>query len=173
MRKIRIGGLLLGCLLAPLQAHADPDCRAILLHDVKAFGGSEISEKAGSIIDFIHLENVNDDGSPETYAVHGGSFYKASDIKLLNCHINKKRNDDGKGFSYDTVLDDTPENAAEILRSTIESKLSALGLCSACASNAAQSYLNPQDSACKRAVKSILDGDTELVSILNGSEICN
>ena len=157
------------------SASADENCRAVLTRNISPdtdhFDGIYDAKK-GSLVEYIHLQSINDDGSPHTFAVHGGGTYPADAIKLLNCHIERRKTDDGLGFKYDTYLDDTPENAKEILRASVEGQLLALGVDEADASNASESYISHDGTACAQAVKSILAGNREMASVITGTQIC-
>ncbi|MFB9941584.1 hypothetical protein [Gluconobacter oxydans] len=162
-------------LIACQDARADQNCRAVLTRDIGSntdhFDGIEDTKK-GSVVEYIHLQSINDDGSPQTFAVHGGGIYPADAVKLLNCHIERHKTSDGLGFKYDTYLDDTPDNAKEILRASVEDQLLDLGVDEADASNASESYISHDGTACAQAVKSILAGNREIASLITGSQVC-
>ena len=72
------------------------------------------------MIEYLNLQTINGDGSPETYGVHGDGFHPAKSIRLLNYHIAKTRSDAGTGFNCAMVLDDTSANSSEIIRYSVK-----------------------------------------------------
>jgi len=156
------------CLGSTAPAWAAPNCEGTVLAPIP----NDSYDKPGDVISYLHLESINDDGSPATYAVEGGGIYPAQDIKLLNCHIDKKPTPDGTGFDYSLVLDDTPANAKEMIRSSVEDQLISDGMDDADAGNGASAYVEQPDSGCGQAVKMILQGNTEMVQIVESGGIC-
>ncbi|WP_025885526.1 hypothetical protein [Asaia prunellae] len=161
----RLGSLVgILALLAPTFAFAD-DCKGVLLSSIPdhpEYG------KAGEIVEMLHEYEGKPDGTPLTYAVHGGGIYPADRVKILNCTISKTTSDP----YYKLTLNDTAENAYDILYQKTTEKLLALGLCNACASGVAEEYLKKPNGACGIMAARALHGDTSAVDFLNDGSVC-
>lgn len=154
-------------------AHAsDSGCEGIALKKISAIEAQSSVLKKGEKIGDLILFSVNGNGQPSTYAQTGGFSYPASAIKLLNCHVKKTPTPSGLGFTYSLVLDNTTANAMIILRESIEHRLEDDGMGEAQAGAAAEAYLKHPTTACGTATKMILRGHTELVTVVNGGEVC-
>lgn len=116
------------------------------------------------MIEYLNLQTINGDGSPETYGVHGDGFYPAKSIRLLNYHIAKTRSDAGTGFNCAMVLDDTSANSSEIIRSGVEERLIGARPDNADAGNAADACVLRSDNACGKSAKMILAGQPEMTA---------
>ena len=155
-------------LLLAGNAQAYSGCDGLVTKNIRATANVD----KGATLHDLHLDSVNDDGSPATYAEAGGDIYPADSIRLLNCHIVKRRLQIGVGFEYETVLDDTPANASAILTDSVEGRLAETGLDNADAANAAQAYVDNPSSACGKAAKMLLDGQSEMTGVIESSHVC-
>lgn len=151
--------------LSPPVAFAD-DCKGVLLSKIP--GHAEYGN-AGEIVEMLHEYEGKPDGTPLTYAVHGGGIYPADHIKILNCTISKTTTDP----FYKLTLADTPENAYDILYQNTMDKLLALGLCNACASGVAEAYLKKPNGACGIMAARALHGDASAVDFLTDGSVCH
>ncbi|WP_281649966.1 hypothetical protein [Novacetimonas hansenii] len=168
--KIVKFAFLLAASTISFHAWADPNCKAVITKDLKGDGAGQYETKKGSIEEYIALYKISDDGKPQSYSQHGGGIFPADAIHLLNCHLVKKM--EGTTISYEIELDNTPENAKEIIRSNVEQKLVDAGMNYADASNASDAYVENPNSACGVATKKILNGASEMVDLVTSGGIC-
>lgn len=147
-----------------LPALAD-ECRGVVIKDIP---GNDYDGKAGSIVEQLHSYEGKPDGTPLTYAVHGGSVYPADHIKILNCSIRKIATDP----YYDLVLNNTSENADDIIMQKAQEKLSNMGIDNADASNAAYAYAKSPQSACGKMAARAIAGDTSASEFIMSAGVC-
>lgn len=155
---------ILACTIGVSPALGD-ECKGIVIKDIP---GNDYDGKAGTIVGWLHENEGRPDGTPLTYAVHGGSVYPADHIKILNCTLHKTKEDP----FYTLILDDTPENAHDILYQSVKQKLASLDMDLADASRAAEAYLSDPSSACGIMARRSLSGDPTAVSIIMDARIC-
>jgi hypothetical protein len=145
----------------------DSICKAVA---VRATAKTEtLAElKRGDIIDAITQYNVNKKTSVASLCSHGGGCYLADALQLTNCRINKTKPQyvDESEISYglDLIRSKMP---AEILRQNdVELKLLDLGMCNACADNAAAFYVKMPNSRCATLVRQGLEGNPTAIKTL-------
>ena len=87
-------------------------------------------------------------------------------MKLMNCQVGRKFSDDGDEmlYSVDVVRDKNSEEALRI--DDLDNKLLEMGLCSACAGNAATYYIKRPESPCGRLTRKALEGNPAATSEL-------
>ena len=156
--------------LSVSQAFAD-ECRGLVVKEIPPNtpdeGGSPIAVKQGTVINELHGNTGTKEGTPLTYAVHGGYVYPADHIRLLNCTIQKLSEQDVQKTEQEYVklgltqeqddilryrlkLDNTAQNADDILIQAVDDRLLHLGFSEADASNAAYAYVKAPSEACNQ-----------------------
>lgn len=146
------------------QAQAD-ECKGVVTQDIpdNAYDG-----KAGTVIEQLHEYEGKPDGTPLTYAVHGGGVYPADHIRILNCTIHKISTDP----YYELKLNNTSENADDIIMQKAEAQLLQMGMDNADASNAAYAYAKSPDTACGKMAARAINGDQSAASLILSGGIC-
>lgn len=79
-------------------------------------------------------------------------------LQLQNCRIGGKAFEDTDETSYSVDLDRAKYSRADLKYNDLTNILLRMNLCSACAGNAAQYYLQRPTSECGLLVKSALEG---------------
>ncbi len=168
------------CLRWPALAQADL-CTAKVLHPVAAIDNPSSMMSQGAILDSITQFNVDKHTGMREFCQHGGYCYtetitidgkQVKSLKLTNCRIDKVVSEDAdtQFWSLDVVRSAVSKN--ELRYSDISGKLGDLGLCVACADNAADVYIKQPDSPCGQTVKAAFEGNPEAVTKLNDTDIC-
>ena len=155
--------------LSVTQAFAD-ECRGLVVKEIPPNtpeGGSPDAVKQGTIINELHGNTGTKEGVPITYAVHGGYVYPADHIRLLNCTIQKLSEQDIQKteqeyaklgltqeqddiLRYRLKLDNTAQNADDILIQAVDDRLVQLGFSEADASRAAYAYVKAPSATCSQ-----------------------
>ena len=114
-------------------------CKAVALRNTYYNESPGTLIRKGQIISF-----TSDYGSD--LCQHGGWCVKRKDLKLLDCdyHLNPIR---------------TKADPTNVRHSDIEDTLLSMGLCSACADNAAAWYIRRPSSSTAKLVRSALEGN--------------
>jgi len=176
---VKRGILLLALLFVPpLAARAADVCKAIALRDVPALENSASILKEGELDTAITQYRVNKKTGEALFCSHGGYCYpthvqengnKIEALKLTNCQVGKRDGfDDPDEIYYSVDVIRSKLSPAELKRDDVDNRLLELGLCSACASNAAQLYVFQPQSPCARLVKEVLEGNPDALKILSG-----
>ena len=156
--------------LSVTQAFSD-ECRGLVVKEIPPNtpdeGGSPEAVKQGTIINELHGNTGTKEGVPITYAVHGGYVYPADHIRLLNCTIQRLSEQDIQKteqeyaklgltqeqddiLRYRLKLDNTAQNADDILIQAVDNRLVQLGFSEADSSNAAYAYVKAPSEACSQ-----------------------
>jgi hypothetical protein len=119
-------------------SYAEYWCKAVALRDTQYNESPETLIRKGQVESF-----TTDNGAD--LCQHGGYCVKRRDFRLLDCdsHLNPIR---------------TKANAGNVRYSDIDDTLLAMGLCSACAGNAAAWYTYRPSSPTGQLVKAALEG---------------
>jgi len=130
-------GVLISAFVMP--AYAEYWCKAVALRDTHYNESPETLIRKGKVVSF-----TTDNGAD--LCQHGGYCVKRRDFRLVDCdaHLNPIR---------------TKANPANVRHSDIEDTLLAMGLCSACADNAAAWYIRRPSSPTGKLVKAALEGN--------------
>jgi hypothetical protein len=138
----------------------DSICAAIALRS-RGAGEDTYALKQGDRIDAITQYNVDKKTVAAKFCSHGGGCYPADALRLTNCSIDKSkpRFSDETELSYglDVIRSKVP--AAVLRQNDLELKLLDLGMCNACADNAAAFYVKMPASRCAALVRQALEGD--------------
>jgi hypothetical protein len=164
-------------LIASAQASRAADiCEAVALRDVPAIEDPTSILSRGQRDTAITQYRVNKKTGVATFCSHGGYCYpthltvdgkKVEALRLTNCKVGKRMTDnDPDDIYYDVDVIRSKVPAATLRYDDLDNKLLGLGLCSACASNAAELYLRKPNSACARLVKRALEGNPVAIKVL-------
>ncbi len=146
--------------------YAADECKAIALGSVSSIENPSSVIHKGERMESISQYNEKDGVS--VFCAHGGYCFpryvsvkgkKVEVLRLINCKIGKKRSDGDGGYSYELIPDRTKMSPKESLFNDIEDILLDMGLCSACADNAARYYIEKPSSACATLVRAALGGN--------------
>jgi hypothetical protein len=186
MRASRLFSLLASLVAAlfAMPLSAQTICTATVLHDVRAQEDSTAILRAGQKFDSITQFWKYANG--RTYFCQKGGYCYDGDtvengkvvpsMKLDNCTIDSSsadRDEDGNTLYY---LDVSRAKADPITlrKYDIESRLVELGLCSACADNAATVYIEEPSSVCASTTRAALEGSIEARDrLIRNIEICS
>jgi hypothetical protein len=99
-----------------------------------------------------------------------GYCYPASALRLTNCRIghNRDRFEDEDSYGLDVVRSAVSPHQLKI--DDVDNRMLELGLCSACAGNAAYFYVNRPASRCAQIVRNALENDPGAISALRDSD---
>ena len=157
-------------------------CRMVALVRVPSIEDPESAMSPGETHDSVTQYNVSKKTGAGTFCTHGGYCYprfvsiagKTTEaLQLQNCRIGRKASEDADETSYRVDLDRSKVSKADLTYNDVTNTLLNMGLCSACAGNAAQHYVQRPASECGRLVKSALEGDpASKVQLMEFPEYC-
>jgi hypothetical protein len=144
-------------------------CRAVALVRVPSIENPESALAPGEVQDSVTQYRVSKKTGVGSFCSHGGYCYPrfitiggklTEALQLQNCRIGGKtfEYEDDTGYSVD--LDRSKNSQADLKYNDLTNTLLTMGLCNACAGNAAQYYLQKPSSECGLLVKSALEGDS-------------
>jgi len=145
-------------------------CSAVALFRVSAIGNPDNALAPGDIDSSITQYVVSNRTGEASFCSHGGSCnprYISKNgrmteaLHLENCRIGAKSFVDAEDTTYNVDLDRSKNSPAALKYSDVTNALSNMGLCSACAGNATQYYIQEPDSECGVLVKRALQGDVD------------
>ena len=146
----------------------DSICEAIALHSTTKTDDYAFSLKAGQVIDAITQYNIDKKTGRASFCSHGGGCYPATALRLTNCTIDKSKpqfvDDTETSYGLDLIRSKIPPDA--LRQNDVELKLLDLGMCNACADNAAAFYVKMPASRCAKLVRQALEGNPTAVSNL-------
>lgn len=140
------------------SANAADICKAVAIRDVAAI------EDPASIIpqggyDTAITRVRKSDGFP-SFCSHGGYCYPAASLKLMNCRVGPKSSyNDNETDYYSVDVIRSKVSGQALRRDDLDNRLLEMGLCSACAGNAAHLYITRPKSACAQTVRQALEGN--------------
>jgi hypothetical protein len=175
---------LLACLVCPVTAQAADICRAIALRDVPALESPSSILAKGSFDTAITQYRVNKQTHEASFCSHGGYCYpthifvgarKIEALRLVNCRVGKRSSySDPDEIFYEIDVDRSKNSASTLRYDDLDNKLLNMGLCSACASSAAEHYLKKPNSACGQLVKRALEGNPASTKrLMDFPDFCN
>jgi hypothetical protein len=145
----------------------DSICKAVALHATPETEGF-YALKRGEMIDAITQYNVNKKTGVASFCSHGGGCYPAEALRLTNCTIYKSKpqfvDADEISYGLDLIRSEVPP--AVLRQNDVELKLLELGMCNACADNAAAFYVKMPGSRCATLVRQALEGDPSAIEKL-------
>jgi hypothetical protein len=162
--------------LVPTQSYALDICEALARQNVHALEDPDSMIMNGEYDTGITQYRIDKKSGEKWYCSHGGYCYPADSLELTNCEIGPPGSygDDDDAYSYRAVQPIRSKIPPATLRIyDLENSFLTLGLCSACAAQAADAYINKPRSKCARIAKSALEGDPKAIELINQSAICN
>ena len=139
----------------------DSICKAVALRDSPETENFPYVLRRGETIDAVTQYRVNKKTNVAALSSHGGGCYPADALRLTNCRIDKSKPDFDDGdelyFSLELIRSKVPPGV--LRQNDVELKLLDLGLCNACADNAAAFYVKMPNSRCARLVRGALEGN--------------
>ena len=145
--------------LSTFAANAADICKAVAIRDVASVGSSTIDLRRGAYDFAITQYNVRKGDDFRSFCSHGGSCYPASALKLVNCRVGALSYSDAEQFSYSVDVIRARVSNGALRYDDLDNRLLQMGLCSACASNAAHAYLDRPASRCAQVVRGALEGN--------------
>jgi hypothetical protein len=143
-------------------------CRAVALARVPSIENPESALAPGEIDEAVTQYVVSKKTGVGSFCSHGGYCYprfkseagkSVEVLHLQNCRIGAKAFEDADDTTYSVDLDRSKNSQADLKYNDLKNTLSGMNLCSACADNAAQYYLQKPTSECGVLVKRALEGD--------------
>jgi len=144
-------------------------CEAVALRNVHAVEDPTSMLKQGAHVTAVSQYVVDKKTGAKSFCSHGGYCYpvyvtvngqQVEALQLTNCAIDKSSpyNSDDE-IIYSVVVIPSLVSAATLKYDDLDNRLLGMGLCSACASNAADLYIDKPNSACGQLVKRALEGN--------------
>ena len=165
-RTICIAALLLAA--GPAPARAADICRAIVLHDVAALENPQAILRRGTYDTAITQYRV-DKAGVASFCSHGGLCYpthavedghKIEALRLTNCRITtRKAYEDSDETVYELDVIRSAVAPVDLKVDDLDNRLLKLGLCSACADNAAWLSVHKPKSRCAQLTRKALAGN--------------
>lgn len=153
-----------------VSAEAADLCRARVLRDIHPMEYDAETIRRGETVDAV-TQFMRDHRTGRTffcshggyclptYAMIGGRRVPA--MRLLNCTVDMAHPyTDAEETSYETVMDRRRNSAATMRLDEVDNRLLAIGMCSACAWNAAYTYTRRPNSPCGVLVRRALAGNS-------------
>ena len=171
-------------LLAAGQGRAADICEATALRDVPALDNPDSVLKKGSVDESITQFRVNKHTGETSFCSHGSYCYpthtmigngKFQALKMTNCTVDvqglQEPNDD---FIYYGVTPVRAKiNPTKLRMDDLDNKFLAMGLCTSCADNVAQFYINKPQSQCAVLAKGALEGNPDaLTQLQDNPQFC-
>lgn len=159
--------------IAASSSRAADICKAVALRDVPAVEAPDSILRKGEFDTAITQYRINKKTKLTSFCSHGGYCYPANGLKLLNCKVGAKDDYDDPDevlYSVDVIRSKVP--AAQLRYDDLDNRLLSMGLCSACASNAADTYIKRPTSACGRTVRAALEGNPGATKALTEGDAC-
>jgi len=183
-RKTTLSVVALLAIAGAGSSRAADICEAVALHDVPSLEDPASVLKKGQRDEAVTQYRVNKKTGLTSLCSHGGYCYptyviedghKVEALRLTNCKVAARdsfQDPDETFYAVDVIRALIPPKQLAI--DDLDNKLLDLGLCSACAGNAAYAYVNKPASPCAGLVRRALAGDAAaLEKLKNGSDICN
>jgi hypothetical protein len=152
-----------------MAAHAtDSICKAVAKYTTLETEDFPYALKRGESIDAATQYNVNKKTGVTSICSHGGGCYPAEALRLTNCIVDKSKPtyEDGDERSYGLTLIRSKVPPTVLRQNDVELKLLDLGMCNACADNAAAFYIKMPASRCANLVRRGLEGDPAAIEQL-------
>lgn len=156
-------------LTASAASQAADICEAIALRDVPAIESPTSILTRGEHDTAITQYRVDKKTGVTSFCSHGGYCYpthviangqKVEALRLTNCKIAKRspyNAPDEITYDVDVIRSKVP--AVTLKYDDLDNRLLEMGLCSACAANAASFYIKKPNSACAQLTKKALEGN--------------
>jgi uncharacterized protein YecT (DUF1311 family) len=182
MRKLLTASALVA-LISQTPVLAADICEAIALRDVPAKEDPNSVLKRGEVDGAVTQYRVNKKTGEGVFCSHGGYCYpthvldngqQVEALRLTNCKVGARDAfDDSDDVFYAVDVIRTAISPEMLKIDDLDNRLLEIGLCSACAAEAAHLYVTRPASQCARIVKAALEGDPGAVEALNNDpQIC-
>ena len=172
MRRAVAALILLPFVTAP--ARAADICEAVAVRDVAAVDNPGSVLKKGKVQGAVTQYNVNKKTGKAMFCSHGGYCYPANGLKLTNCKVGAKDpHNDPDEVSYGLDVIRSKNSSASLRYDDLDNQLLEMGMCSACASNAADTYIKRPGSPCGKTIKRALEGNPIAKKELADGDACN
>jgi hypothetical protein len=177
MRSYRINAFLLCCfvLLHPSVGSAADICRAIAMRDVGALESPTSVLERGSYDDAITQYRINKRTGVDSFCSHGGYCYpvhvqingqKVEALRLVNCQVGTQDGREDDEVIYSVEVTRSKNSRTALRRDDLDNRFLEMGLCSACADNVAQWYVQQPTSKCAQLAKRALEGEPSATNTL-------
>jgi len=158
-------------------ADAADICTAVAVRDVPALEDSSSILKTGEYDTAITQYRVNKRTGQTSFCSHGGYCYPTrveisgdllDALKLTNCRVveNRAPYDEGEYLDYEVEPIRTKVSPTLLRYDDLDNRFLQLGLCSACADNVTQYYMNQPNSKCAKLARSALEGNPDALRTL-------
>ena len=166
------------------SANAADLCRAVALQDVRANGDTiPYGLRRGEIITAVTQLTTDRRTGITSICSHGGGCYPATvviggrrvpTLRMLNCSWDMAHPGRyGDETIYSSVVDRRRNSARALREDDVDNALLEMGLCSACAGNAAAWYARRPTSPCGIRVRQALEGNPiARRRLLNSEDAC-
>jgi hypothetical protein len=159
------------------RADAADICTAIAVRDVPALEDSTSVIKKGGLDDSITEYRVNKRTGQTSFCSHGGYCYPTriqvggdllETLRLTNCRVVEKQPafTDDEFLVYEVEPIRTKVSPALLRYDDLDNRFLQLGLCSACADNVTQFYMNQPASRCASLARAALEGNPDALRTL-------
>ena len=146
-------------------------CTAVAVRDVPALEDSSSVLKKGDLDTAVTQYRVNKQTGRTTLCSHGGYCYPMriavggdllEALRLTNCKVASQPSfDDGENLIYDLEPVRSKIPAPALRFDDLDNRFLQLGLCSACASNVAEWYIEQPESRCSKLARAALEGNPD------------
>jgi hypothetical protein len=165
--------------MTPALSKASNFCRAIALVDTSAQEDSHFILYKGQVADGVTQYSFNKLTGDGAYCQHGGLCYpryvmrnsqKIEVLHLENCSIGRGvpfDADHPQGvWIYSLDVDPSQSSSNDVSESNVYDDLVKLGMCNACADNAAHIYIHSPHSRCYALIKRAIVGNKSSIDKL-------
>jgi hypothetical protein len=165
-------GIVLVLALTPALSKASTFCTAIALIDTTSLEDAHFILHRGEVADGVTQYSFNRMTGEGAFCQRGGLCYpryvtrrgqRIEALHLKNCTIGKGEPFDADHpqgvWIYSLDIDPSLFSSSDVLESNVDDALVKLGMCNACAGNAAHIYVHLPHSSCSALIKSALVGD--------------
>jgi hypothetical protein len=161
-------------------ANAADICKAVALRDVPSLDDPGSVLRKGDFDEAVTQYRIDKKTGLPSICSHGGYCYPTAIIEsgkqvdvlqLTNCKIGKPEPDanDEDYLYYDVEVLRNKNSASALRYDDLDNRLLEIGMCSACAGNAADIYIKHPSSKCGKVVKRALEGDTDSQAALTAN----
>lgn len=159
MNRVLNCALLGAAMISAGSARAADVCEAVALHDVPAVENPSSILRRGALDTAVTGYHVNRETGERTFCSHGGYCYPAEALRLTNCKVGAHYETYDNETIYDVDVIRSAVSPRRLKIDDVDNRMLELGLCSACAGNAAYFYVNRPASKCARIVREALENN--------------
>jgi hypothetical protein len=177
MGRIAIAACLAFGLAGAPSVNGADICTAVAIRDVAAIEDSGSIITKGDHDSAITQYRVNKRTGQTSFCSHGGYCYPTrvnvsgdllEALRLTNCRVVESRTpyDEGEYLDYEVEPIRTKVAPALLRYDDLDNRFLELGLCSACADNVTQYYINQPNSPCAKLARNALEGNPDALRVL-------